>query len=181
MSQTVKKILIPGILGITALILLRACSPKIPKGAKAIQDFNPERFLGTWYEVARLDYKWERNLDNVNATYSLKPDGSIKVDNKGFDYTENKWKGKIGEARFVHSSTEARLKVSFFKPFWAGYNVVDIDEEYKYALVFGNDLCYMWILSKEKAIPEKYKERFLKKAQETGYDTSKLIWVKQDK
>lgn len=181
MSKAFKKILIPAVLGVAVFVLLKSCSPKIPKRAKAVQDFNPKKFFGTWYEMARLDYKWEKNLDNVNATYSLKPNGNIKVDNKGFDYTENKWKEKIGEARFVNSSSEGRLKVSFFKPFWAGYNVVDTDEDYKYALVFGSDLRYMWILSKEKTIPEEYKERFLKKAQQTGYDTSKLIWVKQDR
>ncbi|MFW1886610.1 lipocalin family protein, partial [Acinetobacter nosocomialis] len=91
--------------------------------AVAVKNFDSDKYLGKWYEIARFDFKFERNLNQVTATYSKNPDGTIKVDNKGYDYVKKEWKQSIGEARFVNSENEARLKVSFFKPFWAGYNV----------------------------------------------------------
>ena len=180
MKSTFKKIIIPVSIGILGFIILNSCSVGIPKGATAIQNFDSEKYLGKWYEIARFDYRFEKNLDNVTATYSLNSDGTIKVDNKGYDYVKKEWKQSVGEARFVNSKNEARLKVTFFKPFWAGYNVIDIDENYQNALVVGKNLDYIWILSREKTIPENMKQRFLKKAKELGYDTSKLIWVKHN-
>ena len=174
------KIAVPVALGILGLFIFNSCSVGIPKGAKAIQNFESKKYLGKWYEIARFDYRFERNMNNVTATYSLKDNGNIKVDNKGFDYVKNEWKESIGEAKFVNEPTEARLKVSFFKPIWAGYNVIDLDENYKYALVAGNNLDYLWILSREKTISESFKQRFLEKAKKLGYKTENLIWVKHD-
>ena len=119
-------------------------------------------------------------MDNVTANYSLNSDGSIKVQNQGYNYVKKEWKESIGEARFVNDKSEARLKVSFFKPIWAGYNVIDIDDNYQNALVVGNSTKYIWILSRDKKMPESIKERFLAKAQKLGYDTNALIWVKHN-
>lgn len=178
--KNLKKIAIPITLGIAGLFLLNSCSAKIPNVATAVQNFNSEKYLGKWYEIARFDYRFEKNLNNVTAEYSEKSNGNIKVDNRGFDYVKNKWKQSEGEAKFVNGPSEARLKVSFFKPIWAGYNVIDLDENYKYALIAGDNLNYLWILSREKTIPESYKQRFLAKAKELGYKTEELIWVKHD-
>lgn len=178
--KTLQKIAIPVSLGILGLAILNSCSVGIPKSATAVQNFEPDRYLGKWYEIARFDYKFEKNMDNVTATYSKNQDGSIKVDNKGYNYVKKEWKESIGEARFVNKETEARLKVSFFKPIWAGYNVVDIDDNYQYALVIGNNLKYLWILSREKQIPEGIRQRFLEKALKIGYKTDELIWVKHN-
>ncbi|MET4080472.1 apolipoprotein D and lipocalin family protein [Pedobacter sp. UYP30] len=161
-------------------VLMSGCV-SIPKNATAVQPFIVHKYLGKWYEIARFDYRFEKNLNNVTAEYSLNDDGSIKVTNRGFDVKQDKWKETIGKAQPVKNSDEARLKVSFFGPFYAGYNVVKIDKEYKYALVAGNNLDYLWILSREKTIPEDIKEAYVKAAQEIGYDTNKLVWVKQDK
>ena len=180
MRSTIRKIAIPLSIGILSFIILNSCSVGIPEGATAIQNFDSEKYLGKWYEIARFDYRFEKNMDNVTATYSLNSDGTIKVDNKGYDYVKKEWKQSVGEARFVNSKKEARLKVSFFKPFWAGYNVIDIDENYQNALVVGKNLDYIWILSREKTISENTKQRFLQKAKELRYDTSKLIWVKHN-
>ncbi|QDP85989.1 lipocalin [Chryseobacterium sp. SNU WT5] len=175
------KIAIPVALGIFGLAVLNSCSVGIPKGATAVQNFNSPKFLGKWYEVARFDYRFEKNMNNVTATYSKKDNGNIKVDNRGYDYVKNKWKESIGEAKFVKNDKIGELKVSFFKPIWAGYNVIDIDDDYKYALISGNNLDYLWILSREKTIPAVYKERFLAKAKSIGYNTDQLIWVEHDK
>lgn len=178
--KTFQKIAIPVSLGILGLFILNSCSVGIPKGATAVQNFKADKYLGTWYEIARFDYKFEKNMDNVTATYSKNPNGTIKVDNKGYNYVKKEWKESIGEARFVGKKDEARLKVSFFKPFWAGYNVVDIDDNYQYALIMGNNLEYLWILSRTKEIPESIRQRFLEKAKNIGYNTDKLIWVKHN-
>lgn len=175
-----KKFAIPFTLGILGAFVLNACTAKIPEGATAVQDFDADQYLGKWYEIARFDYRFEKNLNNVTAEYSKKSNGNIKVDNRGFDYVKNKWKQSEGEAKFVSNPSEARLKVSFFKPIWAGYNVIDLDENYKYALVAGDNFNYLWILSREKTIPESYKQRFLAKAKQLGYKTEELIWVKHN-
>ncbi|WP_292010687.1 lipocalin family protein [Chryseobacterium sp.] len=179
--KNLQKIVIPVSLGVLGVLFFNSCSVGIPKGAKAVAHFNSEKYLGIWYEIARFDYKFEKNMNNVTATYSFNPNGSIRVDNKGYNYVKNKWKESIGEARFVKDETEARLKVSFFKPIWAGYNVIDIDEDYQYALVAGNSLKYLWILSRTTDIPESIKQRFLEKARKIGYNTDQLIWVEHNK
>jgi len=157
------------------------CSCKtIPKGATAIKPFDSKKYLGKWYEIARFDYRFERNLDQVTAEYSLNHDQSIKVKNKGYNFKSKEWKQSIGKAKFVSSKNEGKLKVSFFGPFYSGYNVIAIDDDYKYALVAGKNLKYLWFLSREKTMPESIKEAYLEKAAELGYKVSKLIWVKQD-
>lgn len=161
------------------LFILKSCSVGIPEKAIAIKNFDSQKYLGKWYEIARFDFKFEKNLNQVTATYSKNPDGSIKVNNQGYDYVKKEWKQSIGEAKFVNGGNEARLKVSFFKPFWAGYNVIDLAGDYQYALIAGKNLDYLWILSREKTIPNSVKTRFLAKAKSIGYDTSQLIWVEQ--
>jgi apolipoprotein D and lipocalin family protein len=160
-------------------MLLNSCV-SIPKGAIAVTPFEKAKYLGTWYEIARMDFRFERNLDNTTANYSMNPDGSIKVDNRGFNYKTKEWKQAIGKAKFVGDVNVARLKVSFFGPFYGGYNVIALDTAYQYALVAGNNLKYLWILSRKKMIPEDVKLDYLKIAKDLGYNTSSLIWVQQD-
>lgn len=158
---------------------LMSCSA-MPEKAQPVSPFDISRYLGTWYEIARFDYRFEKDLDNAMAQYSLNPDGSVKVVNSGYNSEKNKWVSVSGAVKFRSDKNTAALKVSFFGPFYAGYNVVAL-ENYQYALVAGKNLDYLWILSREKTIPEDIKRSFISKAQEIGYDTSKLIWVKQDK
>lgn len=164
---------------VAGAILLKSCKT-IPKGAVAVKPFDVNRYLGKWYEVARFDYRFEKNLNNTTAEYSLKDNGDIKVVNRGYDFVKNKWKEAVGKAKFVGDKKEAKLKVSFFGPFYAGYNVIAIDPDYKYALVAGKNLNYLWILSREKTIPASVKESYLQKARQLGYNTDELNWVKQD-
>lgn len=153
----------------------------IPKKAVAVKPFDKEKYLGKWYEIARLDFKFEKNLNNTTAEYSLKDDGKIKVVNKGYNTKKDKWQEAEGKAKFVGDSNVAMLKVSFFGPFYAGYNVIAIDKDYKYALIAGRNLDYLWILSRETTIPDSIKNDYLKIAQDIGYKTDELIWVKHDK
>lgn len=172
------------IIGLASLVfvlsLVQFCAG-IPDDVTAVQDFKKEKYIGKWYEIARFDFRFERNLDNTTAQYSLNQDGSIKVLNQGFNYVKKEWTSAEGKAKFIGSETEARLKVSFFGPFYGGYNVVDIDEDYENALIYGNSTDYIWFLSRNKTMDEATKIRFLEKAKKDGYDISKLIWVKHDK
>lgn len=153
----------------------------IPKGAVAVNPFSKEKYLGKWYEIARLDFRYERNLNNTTAEYSLNDNGTIKVDNRGYNIKKGKWVQAIGKAKFLGEENEAMLKVSFFGPFYSGYNVIAIDNDYKYALVAGASLKYLWILSRETYIPNNIKDKYLKIAEGIGYHTNNLLWIKHDK
>lgn len=110
----------------------------------------------------------------------LMPNGSIQVINKGFNTVTNQWQEVKGKAKFVKSDSIAMLKVSFFGPFYGGYNVIAIDLDYKYALVCGSSLDYLWILSKEKTIPEEIKNQYISIAKNAGFNIDKLLWIKHD-
>lgn len=160
--------------------LFWACSGStIPEGAKAVENFDKSKYLGTWYEIARLDFYFEKNLINTTANYSLNEDGTIKVVNRGYEPFKKIWKESVGKAKFVGKETTGMLKVSFFGPFYGGYNVVALDSNYQYALVAGEKLSYLWILSRQKTIPEHIKKEYLQIAEKIGYKTSDLLWVKQ--
>lgn len=161
-------------------ILFNSCA-FIPKNAKAVENFNVDKYLGTWYEIARFDFRFEKDLNNVSAQYSLNEEGNVIVLNSGYNHEKRVWKKADGIAKFRGNKNIAALKVSFFGPFYAGYNVVALDENYQYALIAGKDLDYLWILSRTKNIPEVVKSNFLRIAEEIGYDTTKLIWVKHDR
>ena len=120
-------------------------------------------------------------MDNTTAEYSLNDNGTIKVDNRGYNYKKGKWQQAIGKAKFVGDENVAMLEVSFFGPFYSGYNVIAIDKDYKYALIAGASLKYLWILSRETSIPKDIKENYLKIAQGIGYNTNELLWIKHDK
>ena len=152
----------------------------IPDHVTTVQSFDKSRYLGTWYEIARFDFKFERNLNNTTANYSLNANGSIKVVNRGYNTVTNEWKEAIGKAKFVHHDSIAMLKVSFFGPFYAGYNVIALDSAYKYALVCGSNVDYLWILSREKTIPQDIKTQYLDLASRLGFKTEKLLWIKHD-
>lgn len=166
-------------LGVVAIALLQSCKT-IPKGAVAVKPFDINKYKGKWYEIARLDFRFERNLKNTTAEYSFNSNGTIRVVNRGYNYKTHAWKESVGKAKFRGDKQEARLKVSFFGPFYAGYNVIGIDPDYKYALVAGKNLDYLWLLSREKTMPGNIKQEYLQKATRLGYNVNKLVWVQQE-
>lgn len=160
-------------------LLSIACSTTPPKGVTPIEGFNADLYLGSWYEIARLDHAFESGLESVTATYSKREDGGLKVVNRGFNVAKQRWQQSVGKAYFTGPQSRAALKVSFFGPFYGGYNVIALDEDYQHALVCGPNRDYLWILSRTPQISEQVKTALLAKARETGFDVSKLIWVKQ--
>lgn len=168
------------LLGIITVALLKSCRT-VPKNVTPVKPFAVEKYLGNWYEIARFDFRFEKGLNNTTANYSLNSDETIKVINRGFDFGKNQWKQSVGKAKFVSSKDEGKLKVSFFGPFYSGYNVIALDADYKYALVCGKNRGYLWILSREKSIPENIKNDYLQKARGFGFDVSKLVWIQHNR
>ena len=136
-------------LAIAGMVILNGCSVKVPTNVTAVNDFDVNKYAGKWYEIARFDFKYEKNMSNVTAEYTLNDDGSIQVVNKGYNYEKNEWKTSKGKAKINNKENNGALKVSFFGPFYSGYNVVAMDPAYETALVFGESTDYLWILSRE--------------------------------
>lgn len=163
------------------LLLLLACLTGcvgLPDNVKPVENFQVERYLGKWYEIARLDHSFERGLNQITADYSLRDDGGVRVLNRGFSAAENKWEEAEGKAYFVGEPDQGYLKVSFFGPFYGSYVVIELDHEhYQYALVCGPDKSYLWILARTPALDENILNALIAKATALGFDTGKLIMV----
>ncbi|MFI0400982.1 MAG: lipocalin family protein [Thiolinea sp.] len=164
-------------LALSLLFLLSACATT-PQGVTAVSNFEVKRYLGKWYEIARLNHVFERNLDQVTAEYSLREDGNIRVLNRGYNTAKQQWQNIEGRAKFTSQPNVGSLKVSFFGPFYGGYNIVELDKNYQYALVVGNNRNYLWILSRQPQLDKAVQERLVAKAKALDFPTEKLIFVK---
>lgn len=169
-----------GALLLLTLTGLSACSTTPPEGMAAVTPFEIQRYVGKWYEIARLDHSFERGLSDVSATYRQKEDGSVEVLNRGFDSKRGEWRQAVGRALFTGEPTRASLKVSFFGPFYGGYHVIALDQQqYRWAMVVGPNRDYLWILARDRQLPASVREDLLRQAGDQGIDVQKLIWVEQ--
>lgn len=159
-------------------VLLVSCAG-IPDSITPVNDFELDRYLGKWYEIARLDHRFERGLEKVTADYSLKNDGNVRVTNKGFSKNSGKWKDAIGKAKFDGAADVGHLKVSFFGPFYGSYVIFYLDQHYQYSFVTGSENT-LWLLSRYPKVSDKVKNKFISMAKDAGYNTDELIFVKQD-
>jgi apolipoprotein D and lipocalin family protein len=152
-----------------------------PGGVTVVTGFEIDRYLGTWYEIARLDHSFERGLSAVTADYSLRDDGGVRVVNRGYNEKSGEWDEAIGKAYFVGASDVGQLKVSFFGPFYGGYNIIELDKSgYQYSLVAGPDRDYLWILSRTSQMQPDVLRSLVNKASELGFATDALIFVEHD-
>lgn len=158
--------------------LLSACTG-IPEGVKPVDNFELQRYLGKWYEIARLDHSFERGLSRVTAEYSLLEDGGVRVINRGYAAKNGEWEQAEGKAYFVGSPTVGHLKVSFFGPFYGSYVIFELDKDYDYAMVSGPSRSYLWLLSRKPVVDEALKQRFIQRASMLGFAVDQLIWVDQ--
>ena len=153
----------------------------LPDGIEPVAGFDLQRYLGTWYEVARLDHSFERGLSRVTAEYSLREDGGVRVINRGFNVQSGDWKEAKGRAYPIAGPDVVRLKVSFFGPFYGGYNVIALDQEtYRWAMVCGPNRSYLWILARQPELEEHILERLIDRAAELGFATGDLIRVRHE-
>jgi len=161
-------------------VLLSGCTGA-PDGVSVVRGFEIDRYLGTWYEIARLDHRFERGLSAVTAHYSMRDDGGVHVVNRGLKDKSGEWDEAIGKAYFVGASDIGQLKVSFFGPFYGGYNIIELDKSgYQYSLVAGPDRDYLWILSRTPQMDPSILQSLVDKASELGFATDELIFVKHD-
>jgi apolipoprotein D and lipocalin family protein len=167
-------------LRLVPLAVLAACTG-IPPGVESVQEFELNKYLGKWYEIARLDHRFERGLDKVTAEYTLRDDGGVRVINKGYKTDAGEWSEIEGKAYFVGPENEGHLKVSFFGPLYSSYVVFELDrEDYRYAFVSGNNTSYLWLLSRTPEVSDELLARFRTRAKELGFDTDALIYVRQE-
>jgi apolipoprotein D and lipocalin family protein len=153
----------------------------MPAGVVPVQEFELDRYLGDWYEIARLDHSFERGLDHVTANYSPSEDGGVVVRNRGYSAEERSWKEAVGRAFFVRGEEEGYFRVSFFGPFYSSYVIFELDREnYRYAFVSGYKTSYLWLLSRTPTVDDEVVAKFLEKAEQSGFDTEKLLFVNQD-
>jgi apolipoprotein D and lipocalin family protein len=152
----------------------------VPEKVEPVTPFELERYLGQWYEIARLDHSFERGLTDVTATYSMREDGGVRVINRGVK-EDGSTKEAEGKAYFTGDSSIAALKVSFFGPFYGGYNVAKLDDDYSMSLVIGPTTGYAWILSRDPEPSQKICDDYVKKAEEIGVKTEEWIWVRNCK
>lgn len=159
---------------------LSACTTP-PKGVTPVSNFDASRYLGVWYEIARLDHRFERGLVAVTATYSRNPDGSLKVENRGFKPETCEWKEATGRAKFTGDPSTGQLAVSFFGPFYGGYTIFALDHrDYRWVAVSGPTRNYLWILARDPVLADEIRDRLVAEANALGFATENLIWVPQE-
>lgn len=166
---------------ILPVLLLSACAGN-KVDAVPVSGFEADRYLGRWYEIARLDHVFERGLSNVSARYSNRRDGKIKVLNRGYHDGDGAFREATGKAKFAGDPSQGHLRVSFFGPFYGDYIIFGLDKTgYRYAYVSGGRDNYLWLLSRSPTVSPAVRRDFLKRAEALGYDTDSLIWVDQSR
>lgn len=163
-----------------AILLLFSCkTKKIMIDKTVVETLDIEKYLGTWYEIARYNHSFEKGMQGVTATYSKRKDGKIKVLNSGYKKSlDGKYSQAVGKAKIPDPiNNPAKLKVSFFWFFYGDYFVLDLDKDYQWALIGSSSDKYLWILSRKPQIKNELYAKLLEKLQKRGYDTSKLIKV----
>jgi lipocalin len=155
--------------------LFGACNATDKVNNSTVTSVDLNRYLGSWYEIAKFDHSFERGLDYAMARYTLRDDGKIDVLNTGIK------DGRAKDAKGIAKTTgvPGLLRVSFFGPFFGDYRIMMLDENYQYVLVGGGTDKYLWILSRTPELDEATKSLILAEADRRGYNTGKLIWVKQ--
>lgn len=151
----------------------------VPENIQPVSHFEIKPYLGKWYEIARLDNRFERGLSQVTAEYALREDGGVQVINRGFSAADNEWEPVEGKAYFVNGPQQGHLKVSFFGPFYASYVVFELGEEYDYAFVTGYNKSYLWLLARTPTVDQTLIDQFVTKAKALGFATEKLVFVDQ--
>lgn len=155
---------------------IAACSTSAPEGITPVGDFDIKQYEGTWYEIVRKDHSFERGLQQVTATYTLREDGQVDVVNRGFNTETQNFEEALGNARFAGANDEGFLEVSFFGPFYSAYIIWYLDD-YQTALISGPDRDFFWILSRTPSLPDTEIEALLALAEQNGFDLSDIIYV----
>lgn len=172
--------MIRGLCLLLVSLLLSGCFG-YPPSIEPVSNFEVDRYLGTWYEIARLDHSFERGLEQVSAEYRVRDDGGIRVLNRGYSPEKQEWQEAEGRAYFVRGPEEGYLKVSFFGPFYSSYVIFGLDPQtYDYAYISGPSKSFLWLLARKPNIEKTIIDQFIKEAGRRGFPTSELIYVNHD-
>ena len=175
-TGTSARIMVRSAWTLLAAAMLSGCLG-LPPSVEPVQGFDLNRYLGKWYEIARLDHSFEEGLDNVTAVYSLRDDGGVNVVNRGFLSKDDVYQEAQVMAYFVNDSDEGYLKVSFFRPFYASYVIFELDQDgYQYAFVSGPDTSFLWLLSRTPTVEQALLDHFIETSASLGFDTEELIF-----
>ena len=166
------------LLSLIFTLFFTACSSKNPP-LETVQKVELDKYLGTWYEIARYEHFFEKDCKNVTANYSLMNEDTIKVINRCTKIQTNEKKEALGRA-YATDNTNSKLKVSFFRPFYGDYWILILDKNYDYVVVGTPNREYLWILSRTSKLDERIKKEILEKLPSLGFDASKLIWTIQE-
>ena len=166
------------LLSLIFTLFFTACSSKNPP-LETVQKVELDKYLGTWYEIARYEHFFEKDCKNVTANYSLMNEDTIKVINRCTKIQTNEKKEVLGRA-YATDNTNSKLKVSFFRPFYGDYWVLILDKNYDYVVVGTPNREYLWILSRTSKLDERIKKEILEKLPSLGFDASKVIWTIQE-
>ena len=177
-SRMSPRLSINRLLWLLCAMLLNSCTG-MPEGVSPVRNFDIQRYLGTWHEIARLDHSFERGLSQVSAEYAMRDDGGVQVINRGWHAEDKRWSEAVGKAYFVGPDNEGYLKVSFFGPFYGAYVVFELDADYRYSFVAGPDTDYLWLLARTPTVPDSLLQKFKQKAASLGFDMNKLIVANQ--
>ena len=158
------------------LLSLTGCSKSYPP-LNTVPAVDIQKYLGTWYEIARYEHYFEKGCSDVSATYTIKEDGDIKVINRCTK--EDNQKTSVTGVAYATDASNSKLKVSFFRPFYGNYWIIMLDEQYKYAVVGDPSREYLWILSRTPTLDKETTQMILQKLPDMGYTTDKLIWTPQ--
>jgi apolipoprotein D and lipocalin family protein len=165
-----------------ALALTLGACTGVPTGVEPVTPFDASRYQGQWFEIMRLDHRFERGLTNVSATYALQDNGSVSVLNRGFDRKNCRWKEANGTAQFVGDRKTGSLAVTFFWPFAGGYHVFELDKQnYQWSMVSGPTRDYLWILARQPDLPQQQRMKLVGEAKRLGFPVNELILVDQSK
>jgi len=160
------------------VIALQSSCVGVPEGVETVTGFELDRYLGTWYELARLDHSFERGMSHVTANYSMRGDGGVSVVNRGFIVAKGEWDEATGKAYFVGDTDVGQLKVSFFGPFYGAYNILELDKDnYQYALIAGPGRDYLWILARSPTLEPDIVLALVDKARSFDFPVDELIYV----
>lgn len=165
------------ILILIPVIALFSCKSQLSVDNSVVKKLDIQQYLGTWYEIARLDHRFERDMNQCTATYTMEDNGSIKVINRGMK--DGEWRTSIGKGKVTDEP--GVLRVSFFGPFYSDYRIMMVASDYSYALIGGSDDDYLWILSRKPQLKKNTLDYLVREAKERGYSTDDLIWVQQSK
>lgn len=177
----VKVAVIGGSLAVLVSMILRSTRTHASRRPlETVSQVDLTRYMGTWYEIARFPHRFEKGCVAAKATYALRDDGAVDVLNEcRLDCFDGPAKTAKGTARVVDKATKAKLKVAFFWPFYGEYWIIDLGDEYDYAVVGHPGRKYLWILSRKPVMDDVLYRHLLDRVSAKGYDVSRLVKTPQ--